>query len=785
MEALFKYATPAIYWILVIIWGYIFVFYLKKINRKNEGDKLLNLLLFILAIDAFRTLFESIYFGTWYTSLSGIIPIEIFNYLAQPKIVFYPKLLNLIVALLILIMIIRKWLPSELKQKEKIKLQIKEQLDELIILNNKLLFAKERAEESEDKLKRAIMASPFPTMIYADDGEVLTINEAWEQLTGYSLKDIPTIVDWINKAFENEIESIGEKNKSFYDLNGKAIEGEYEVLTSKGTKLVWDFSSALLGKFSDGRKLVISIAKDITTQKQNQLNLYNQKKLFETMFNTITDGVVITNTKREIILANKGIETTFGYDPEVLLGKTTQILYADIEKFKDAGAKFYDENVKNADNFYFTLYKNKNNDVFPGETFGAKLYDTNSKWIGNLEIIRNISERQNLIFNLKIAKEKAEQSDQLKSAFLANMSHEIRTPMNGILGFSELLKNPELTGEKQQQYIDIIEKSGARMLNIINDIIDISKIEAGLMELEITEFNINELGDYLYTFFKPEVTSKGLDFIFNKKLPIEMAVIKTDREKLLSIFTNLIKNAIKYTDKGIIEFGYQVKDNFYEFFVKDSGIGIQKIKQDLVFQRFIQADIKNSMARQGAGLGLSISKAFCELLGGNIRVESEEGVGSTFYFTVPYNINLSSQNQEHHKLNVPVSAKKIHLKVLVAEDDEISKMYLSETIGNISHTILTAASGTDAITICKENPDIDLILMDIQMPGLNGYEATREIRKFNKNVVIIAQTAFGLSGDREKSIKAGCDEYISKPIQSNQLLELIEACFNKSDNATV
>jgi signal transduction histidine kinase len=216
------------------------------------------------------------------------------------------------------------------------------------------------------------------------------------------------------------------------------------------------------------------------------------------------------------------------------------------------------------------------------------------------------------------------------------MSHEIRTPMNGILGFAELLKEPNLTGEEHDMYLEIIEKSGVRMLNIINDIVSISKIEAGLMKLNWEESNINEQIDFIYTFFKPEVEGKKMVFSCHKGLPSNEALIKTDREKLYAILTNLVKNGIKYSEKGSIELGYTKEENHLEFYVKDTGIGIPEYRQDAIFERFIQADIADKMAQQGAGLGLSISKAYVEMMGGKIWVDSEIGKGSTFYFTLPY-----------------------------------------------------------------------------------------------------------------------------------------------------
>jgi len=391
------------------------------------------------------------------------------------------------------------------------------------------------------------------------------------------------------------------------------------------------------------------------------------------------------------------------------------------------------------------------------------------------------------------AKERAEESDRLKSAFLANMSHEIRTPMNGILGFAEVLKDPDLSGEQQQEYIGIIEKSGARMLNIINDIVDISKIEAGLMKLDIKESNINEQIEYIYTFFKPEVEAKGMKLSFKNALTAKEANIKTDREKVYAILTNLVKNAIKYTNEGFIEFGYVSTGSTttpvsepveLQFYVKDTGIGIPKDRQEAIFERFIQADISDKLARQGAGLGLSITKAYVEMLGGKIWVESDpdssqEAIGSTFYFTLPYRTDPTENSVVQQLADSDKTDQFVKLKILIAEDDEISELLLDKTVKMVGKEILKARTGTEAIQSCRQNPDIDLVLMDIRMPEMDGYEATRLIREFNKDVVIVAQTAYGLSGDREKAIEAGCNDYISKPISKEVLVALIHKYFLK------
>ncbi len=407
--------------------------------------------------------------------------------------------------------------------------------------------------------------------------------------------------------------------------------------------------------------------------------------------------------------------------------------------------------------------------------------------IANKELIYQNGEKEKRAVELVQAKEKAEHSDLLKSAFLANMSHEIRTPMNGILGFADLLREPELSGEMQQEYIGIIKKSGSRMLNIINDIVSFSKIEAGLVELNLKKININKQMDFIHIFFNPQMEKKGLCFLVKKPLPLKEAFIKSDSEKIYSILTNLVKNAIKYTKKGTIELGYILKrENKYqevlEFYVRDTGIGIPLERRKAIFERFVQADISDKMARQGAGLGLSISKAYVEMLGGKMWVESENKKGSTFYFNIPYRILPVGKNADttiilSKKAENRLDLKILKLKILIAEDDKISALLISTLVKKYSTEILHAKTGIEAVTICRNNPDIDLILMDIQMPKLNGDGATKLIREFNQKAVIIAQTASVLSSDTESIGEMGYNDIIFKPINKAKLLGLIKKHF--------
>ena len=403
-----------------------------------------------------------------------------------------------------------------------------------------------------------------------------------------------------------------------------------------------------------------------------------------------------------------------------------------------------------------------------------------------LEIFLDITERKEKERERLRAMERAEESDRLKSSFLANLGHEIRTPMNGILGFTELLKEPNLSIEEQRDFIQTIQISGTRLLNTLNNIIDVSKIEAGLMKVNNQVTDINEKMKFTYKFFKAEAETKGLEFSLKTGLPSEECFINTDNEKVYAVLSNLIKNAIKFTQTGSIEFGYVLKTAFepgspelnrsaeLEFYIKDTGVGIPRNHMELIFDRFRQGNESFDRQYEGSGLGLSICRSYVEMLGGKIWVESEECFGSIFYFTIPYSISKEkTENENAGKADYNYGQLR-KLKILVVEDDEISYTLLRRMLMNISSEILHAVTGIQAIETCRNNADLDLVLMDIRMPQMDGNEATRQIRQFNRDVIILAQTAYTYSGDREKALAAGCNDYISKPNSLPSLFELIK-----------
>jgi PAS domain S-box-containing protein len=515
-----------------------------------------------------------------------------------------------------------------------------------------------------------------------------------------------------------------------------------------------------------------ALSADASKFKKVEKDLRESEIRYRRLFESAKDGILILDAETgRIVDVNPFLINLLGFSYE----EFTEKAIWEIGAFKDI--------ISNYDKF-LELQKNeyvRYHDLPIVTSTGRKIH---VEFVSNVYLadkknviqcnIRDISERIEFETELTEAKEKAEKSDRLKSAFLANMSHEIRTPMNGILGFTELLSEPNLKSDDIQDYIQIIQISGKRMLNTINNIVDISKIESGLIQVNISETEINEKMNFIFGFFKPEVEFKGLQFSLTNGLPAQESIIKTDNEKVYGILTNLIKNALKFTFEGSIRFGYNKKDEFLEFFVQDTGIGIPGNQKELIFERFRQGLDSLTRNYEGSGLGLSIAKSYVEMLGGRIWVESQEGVGSTFYFTIPYN-RTGEELPEMYVISPEQDEVSLrNLKVLIVEDDEISYSLLKRMLKKISKEVLHAMTGVEAIEVCRKNPDLDLVLMDIRMPVMDGNEATRSIRQFNKEVIIIAQTAYAFSGDKDNAIKAGCNDYISKPINMTRLHELIK-----------
>ncbi len=391
--------------------------------------------------------------------------------------------------------------------------------------------------------------------------------------------------------------------------------------------------------------------------------------------------------------------------------------------------------------------------------------------------IQLINHLQNLNNELIKAKERAEESDRLKTSFLANMSHEIRTPLNAIVGFSNLLIDENIKTDLKKEFIKIIENSANDLLNIIEDILDTAQIESGIINIRENLVDINQLMVELLIIYQnhPQVKEKNLKVEYIYPSASDKFQIYIDRLRLKQILTNLLSNAIKFTERGKVEFGYRQLEygqNIIQFFVKDTGIGIPSDKFDYIFERFHKLEPDTDTLYRGNGLGLYISRKLAQFMGGDITLESELGNGSTFYLTIPYSLKQResiSDNFSSYYSNMSWPGKNI----LIVEDEVSNYKYLEALLFNRAN-LIWVKNGDEAIKTCLEKK-IDLVLMDIKLPKIDGFEATRKIKEKKPEIPIIAVTAYAMEADKNESIQAGCNNYISKPFKMEELFSLINS----------
>lgn len=638
--------------------------------------------------------------------------------------------------------------------------------------------AEERLQESENRLSELALQSGTVAWEVDSNGLLTYMSHAAESILGYRPDELVGHFHFYDLHPESGREEF--KTAAFAVMNERtSFRNLVNPIRKKDGRLIWVSTNGIPMLNPDGTlQGYRGSDTDITERKNSQDELIRSEARFRSYFEIPLFGLTITSSNKATLAVNPAMCKMLGYTEAELIGMS----WVDWTHPDDLAANFELFNrviAGELDRFIIEKRMIHHDGHFIFTQVAVQCMRRHDHSIDYfVSAIMDISERKRTEDELIKAKERAEESDRLKSAFLSIVSHEIRTPMNGIMGFAELLREPHLSGEKLQQYISIIEKSGERLLNTITDIINITKIESGDVKLALSNTNINEQIEYIDSLFKREAEKKGLQFSYKNQLPHREALIKTDREKIYGIMTVLVSNAIKFTTTGSVEFGYEKKGDELEFFVKDTGIGIPVERQEAVFERFVQADIGDSRAFQGSGLGLSIAKAYAEIMGGKIWLKSEEGKGSIFYLTIPYNPQIEENVVIKKSVSPAPADKKIKkLKILIAEDDETSELLLAATIKHLGGKILTAVNGNEAVESCRNNPDIDLVLMDIKMPEMDGYEATRQIRQFNQSVIIIAQTAYALTSEKNAAVAAGCNDYITKPINHQALMILMAKYF--------
>ncbi|SFA71015.1 Signal transduction histidine kinase [Flavobacterium swingsii] len=409
-----------------------------------------------------------------------------------------------------------------------------------------------------------------------------------------------------------------------------------------------------------------------------------------------------------------------------------------------------------------------------GNKKAVKLLKSSSTEFGHIGNMfeENIKQKQQLEFS----KQKAEESDNLKSAFLTNLSHEIRTPMNAIVGFSDLLNNKNLSDQERLEYLGVITQSGSNLVSIIDDLVEMSKIDAKQITPNYTSINLESCLNELYNQIKITIPKgKTIDFeLIKAENPIANRIL-TDEIKLKQIIINLITNAIKFTEEGFVTFGYEanIENSTISFTINDTGLGIDDAHQEIIFDRFRRIDGDYAIKVGGLGLGLAISKAYIEMLGGTISLQSKVGVGSRFLFTIPLVFDKKESNIPLPIIQQFVEETNGNETILVAEDDNINFLLLEKIMQLKNYKIIRAKNGQEAVSICRDNKNIDLVLMDIKMPILSGYEALAKIKVFSPELPIIAQTAYSSSEDQEKMKQAGFVNYITKPINKEKLFQII------------
>ncbi|HKL09578.1 MAG TPA: transporter substrate-binding domain-containing protein [Bacteroidales bacterium] len=597
-------------------------------------------------------------------------------------------------------------------------------------------------------------------------------------------KDNPQLLQQINEGLKivkatGEFDRIYEKWFSAFDeknLKSEVLKTIIWILIPfliiLGVILIW---SASLKK--QVALKTNELQKELSERKKAELQLIHEKSLMNSMINSIPDLIFYKNKKNIYIGCNDAFCKFNNKTKDEIIGKQ------DFEIFSEHQAGFFystDQKIieSNEPVRIESWEKNAKGELLLLDTVKIPFVDDDGNTLGIVGICRDITERHKSEIELKEAKEKAEESDRLKSAFLANMSHEIRTPMNAIVGFSDLLVDTDTSSDDREELVKHINNNCNTLLYLIDDIIDLAKIEASEFSVVKKDMNVNKLMkelDITYSEFRRKINKDHLEIKWDKTHYKNNFILSTDLFRLKQIMTNLLDNAFKYTDQGFVRFGYEIlkEEKLVKFYVTDTGIGIPQDKQNQIFERFNKLESSKSKIYRGTGLGLTITKNIVKKLGGNIRLNSEVNKGSTFYFTLPLDINNQPVEKKTKEI---IQNQQYHWEgktILIVEDEISNYKYLEMLLKNKGLNILHTTDGKETIEICKKRKAIDLILIDIKMPVLNGIEATKIIRTFNTDIPIIAQTAFAMPEDKELILKSGCNDYLAKPIKTNELMKLL------------
>jgi len=618
------------------------------------------------------------------------------------------------------------------------------------------------------KLSRVVDQSPTSILITDLDGIIEYVNPKLCEITGFSYDEL------IGKT--PAILSSGEKSKAEYKAlwdtieAGNDWEGEFHNVKKSGD-LYWE--SAIISPIISATGQIthyLGIKEDITDKKESEQRLIESEKRYSQLFiSNPVPAYIYDEDSLAFVEVNDAAVQNYGYSKEEFALMTLKDLRLpkDIPELMESISSSGKVISKSAG----MKHVKKDGTVIPVELVSHSLPEKNGRKT-RLVMATDITERLKASDQMRIAKDKAEASDKLKTTFLNNISHEVRTPLNGILGFAEIMSQPDLSEKDRKESVLMLSESSHRLLTTITNYMDISLITSGNLSVSIKEFVPGRILRTIYDIYLPRASGKNLQLLLDLPQNEDNILVRTDPEIFRKIISHLVNNAVKFTEQGTISFGYSIRNEENEFFVKDTGIGIGAESLDIIFDRFVKEDRGPSRLSEGSGLGLSIIKGMTGILGLKLHIESEMDVGSTFFLSVP------SVNDPEIILSETISHKHTQpggpASILVAEDDKANFFYLKTLLARETEsTLIHASDGKEAIELFKANQNIKLILMDIKMPEMDGLEATRRIKEINKDVPVIAITAYAMSGDEERVIAAGCDGYLSKPISKKSLLNKI------------
>jgi PAS domain S-box-containing protein len=624
--------------------------------------------------------------------------------------------------------------------------------------------------ESEKRFRTMFELSPVGLILVDENGTIIEVNSSFCTTLEYTKEELISGNIRLFASPGNE-ENI-EKNIAEI-LSGRTLIHEVTDIKKDGTLCEIALYETMI-ILPDGKPGILSVSNDITDKKRSEEKMLTLSRALE----SIGECVSITDTFNKILFVNNAFCKTYGYTQEELIGKNIEIVRARTNE-EVSIEEILSDTIENGWNGELVNVK-KDGSKFPIELSTSPIKDEKGNTIALIGISVDITERKKAYLELVSSKEKAEESDKLKSAFLANISHELRTPLNAIIGFSGLMAESEVDQETINNS-KIILNSGNHLLGLVEDILDISLIETGHIKINYQYVGINSVLNEVNDIILGEKlmeNKSGIELIMSIDTGESEIFIKTDTKKLKQVLINLLKNSLKFTSKGQIAFGYSriSKDNkeYLKFYVKDTGIGIDKKYYEIIFNNFRQIDDTHTREYGGTGIGLSIAKRIVEMFGGEIWVESELGKGSVFYFTIPCILQTTEQETNTFK------AAKIELNsfkgitILIAEDEASNYEYLRILLTKMGIRVLWSRDGIDAINQCKNDLSIKMVLMDIKMPLLNGYDAAKKIKIIRPELTIIAQTAYASPADREEALSSGCNDYISKPIRIRSLIEILK-----------